>query len=160
MATTGVWYHVTVVKTGSTLSVYVNGVLEATTAFGAFTDTHTANLRIGSYAGEGAYLNGQVDEVELFNRALSGAEIQALYNAGSGGKLKPPGAGGSLTPGLVASVIWLTATAITPERSMPAAARFRAAPTRPIRRARRGRAPPCSTPLTGGYTWTVTSAPT
>jgi hypothetical protein len=90
MATPGVWYHVAAVKTGSSLSVYVNGVLEATTALGTFADAQMANLRIGSYAAEGSYLNGQVDEVELFNRALSGAEIQALYNAGSGGKLKAP----------------------------------------------------------------------
>ncbi len=33
---------------------------------------------------------GLIDEVDLFNRALSPAEIQAIYNAGSAGKCVPP----------------------------------------------------------------------
>ena len=35
------------------------------------------------------YFNGQLDEIEIHNRALSAAEIQAIYNAGSAGKAKP-----------------------------------------------------------------------
>src|SRR5262249_52678619 len=34
---------------------------------------------------------GSIDEVELFNRALSPSEIQSILNAGSAGKCKPPG---------------------------------------------------------------------
>ena len=34
----------------------------------------------------GRYLNGLMDEVEIYNRALSAAEIQAIFNAGSAGK--------------------------------------------------------------------------
>ena len=32
---------------------------------------------------------GPIDEVEIFNRALSASEIQAIDNAGSAGKCKP-----------------------------------------------------------------------
>jgi hypothetical protein len=35
------------------------------------------------------YFKGQIDEIEVFNRALSASEIQAIYNAGSAGKAKP-----------------------------------------------------------------------
>ena len=36
------------------------------------------------------HFGGIIDEVELFNRALSDAEIKAIYDAGSAGKAKPP----------------------------------------------------------------------
>ena len=32
---------------------------------------------------------GVIDEVEIFNRALSAAEVEAIYDAGSAGKIKP-----------------------------------------------------------------------
>ncbi len=35
------------------------------------------------------FFNGQIDEIEIFNRALSASEIQAIFNAGSAGKAKP-----------------------------------------------------------------------
>ena len=34
------------------------------------------------------FWNGLIDEVEVFNRALSDSEIQAIYSAGSAGKAK------------------------------------------------------------------------
>ena len=34
------------------------------------------------------FWNGLIDEVEVFNRALSDSEIQAIYSAGSAGKCK------------------------------------------------------------------------
>lgn len=40
------------------------------------------------YANGGRFWNGRLDEVEIFNRALSPAEIQAIYNTGSFGKCK------------------------------------------------------------------------
>jgi uncharacterized repeat protein (TIGR01451 family) len=86
VATTGVWYHVTAVKTSSTISIYVNGVKETTTSLGPFTDTHAASLKIGASAREGSYLNGLVDEAEVFNRALSDVEIATIYNASAQGK--------------------------------------------------------------------------
>src|SRR4029077_12255512 len=35
------------------------------------------------------FFGGQIDEVEVFSRALSATEVQAIYNAGSAGKAKP-----------------------------------------------------------------------
>ena len=44
---------------------------------------------LGSFDNRGFYLNGRIDEVELFvGRALIDSEIQAIYNAGSAGKCK------------------------------------------------------------------------
>ena len=91
-ATLGAWFHVTAVKSSAEIAIYINGVKEDSKSTPAFTDTHTANLRIGSYVLEDAHLNGLIDEVEIFNRSLSALEIQAIYLAGSAGKCKnrPP----------------------------------------------------------------------
>ena len=37
----------------------------------------------------GKNFNGEIDEVELYNRALSGVEIKAIFEAGTDGKCKP-----------------------------------------------------------------------
>lgn len=89
--TAGIWYFVAGVKTATQISLYVNGNLENTTQLGPFTDTNSTDLLFGakdSQDMEGAYLNGLVDEVELFNRALAPSEISAIYNAGHAGKCK------------------------------------------------------------------------
>jgi hypothetical protein len=91
--TTGVWNHIAAVKTASTIAIYVNGMHEATTALEPFTDTHLVNLKLGAYApdfGEGAFFHGRMDEAQIYNRALSAAEIQDFINqpptAGAGGQ--------------------------------------------------------------------------
>lgn len=53
----------------------------------------TAGARIGARPdteglGGAVSLNGCLDELEIFKRALTPAEIQAIYNAGSAGKCK------------------------------------------------------------------------
>lgn len=93
VAVPNTWYHVAAVKTNDAygfqmLTIYVNGVAEASTPQSGFADSNVANLRIGSYIQEGAFLSGSVDEVELFNRALSPTEILSIYNAGHAGKCK------------------------------------------------------------------------
>jgi hypothetical protein len=88
-AVTGVWYHVAAVKSSDGFVIYVNGVLEdERSTVPSFNDTNSANLRIGSYPLEGAHLNGLVDEVQIYNRALSGEQIQAIYESGCAGMCK------------------------------------------------------------------------
>jgi len=80
------WYHVAVTYDGTTLKLYLNGQLEnskTTTSLNTVLDSNglTIGLRPGS-----ATWDGQIDEVEIFNRALSQSEIQAVFNAGALGK--------------------------------------------------------------------------
>ena len=75
----------------------MNGVLEGAKAEAPFTDTHSANLRIGSTLGEGANLDGLVDEIDLYDRPLSSAEIQAIFDAGIEGKPRPMTPRGTLS---------------------------------------------------------------
>jgi concanavalin A-like lectin/glucanase superfamily protein/Big-like domain-containing protein/Kelch motif protein len=115
VATTGAWYHVTAVKASGVISLYVNGSLETSRPLGApFLDTNSTDLLIGSsvLGGGSAYLNGRIDEVELFDRALSPVEIQAIYNAGTAGKCKPTTVGvtSSADPSLLGQSVTFTAT--------------------------------------------------
>ncbi|MCX6902525.1 MAG: hypothetical protein NTW03_03425, partial [Verrucomicrobia bacterium] len=85
----GVWYHVAAVKSASSFSIYVNGVAEQTKPLPAFTDTDTVDLLLGANGTDGAYLNGMMDEVLLFHRALASNEIAALFAANTAGLCKP-----------------------------------------------------------------------
>jgi prepilin-type N-terminal cleavage/methylation domain-containing protein len=75
---TNSWYHLTVTYDGSLASIYVNGVLVSTSSGNIIPSN--ANVNIGSIAGFSSW-TGYIDDVRLYNRALSAAEIQALYNA-------------------------------------------------------------------------------
>lgn len=89
VATTGVWYHVAAVKSATSFSIYVNGQLQdSRSPVPNFLDTHSGPLRIGSNALEGAHLNGLIDEVGLYDRALSAGEIQGIFLAGGQEKCK------------------------------------------------------------------------
>jgi Concanavalin A-like lectin/glucanases superfamily len=84
-----VWFHVAAVKSGIGFALYVDGKQEdARAPLPAFVDTNSTNLRVGSYLLQSANLNGLVDEVELFKRALTGAEIQAIFEAGRAAKCR------------------------------------------------------------------------
>ena len=73
------------------LNAYVNGVLVRSATFlGSLARTmNAAPLSIGAEgAGSGAVFKGVIDEVSLYNRALSPAEVTAMYAAGSAGKCR------------------------------------------------------------------------
>jgi len=86
----GKFHHVAGVFDGTSIRIYLDGVLQNVTPLGSATYVdNNRDLYIGAAWGGGSPqrgFNGLVDEVELFNRALSQAEIQALYNASSAGK--------------------------------------------------------------------------
>lgn len=95
---TGAWTHVAGVFDGTThaLDVYVNGVLHNGPA--AIDNSVSAPLVNNNPVLIGAgdlgsdsrdFFDGRIDEVELFNKALSGSEVLALFNAGGSGKVAP-----------------------------------------------------------------------
>jgi Concanavalin A-like lectin/glucanases superfamily/Immunoglobulin domain len=80
-------------KTTGTAVLYRNGVLVQTANLGIFTpqtgfDFSMGNKPTGSFAGN--YFQGEVDELTIYNRALSSNEITAIYDAGSVGKCMTP----------------------------------------------------------------------
>jgi hypothetical protein len=72
-APTGTWVHLTFVGTSSGVCLYVNGVFQESNSGGI----DCPMGYIGKSAG-GDYLKGKLDEVKIYNRALSAGEIAAL----------------------------------------------------------------------------------
>lgn len=77
----GTWYYVVATYDGSTLRLYVNGSLEASAASSVSMSDTTAPLRIAASAGGGSNFNGTIDDVAIYNVALTAAQIQAHYDA-------------------------------------------------------------------------------
>jgi len=81
--TIGNWYHLAGTYDGQNLSFYVDGVLDSTLNAGSVvTYTGSAPLMIGStlntdHHDKGVF-NGPIDEVRIYNRALSESEIYDL----------------------------------------------------------------------------------
>jgi hypothetical protein len=89
VAATGTWYHVAAVRSATAFSLYVNGELQdSRSPVPSFLDTGSGTLRLGANAIEGAHLNGLLDEVAIYRRALSATEIQGIFLAGGRGKCK------------------------------------------------------------------------
>lgn len=89
----GNFHFITGTWDGSTIRLYVDGTLQGTQAL-ATPANNTRPLNIGFAAGAGTpqrFFRGVVDELEVFNRALSESEIRSIFNAGSAGKCKSAG---------------------------------------------------------------------
>lgn len=78
------WYHGAVVYNGTTLKVYLNGVEDGTENYSAEPADGSGDAYIGGNTATHIF-NGKITEVAIFNRALTLAEIQDIYNYGLSG---------------------------------------------------------------------------
>ncbi|MDO8566997.1 MAG: LamG domain-containing protein [bacterium] len=93
------WHHVAFTKSGSTLSLYIDGVLEdSDTDTTNTTTTNNSLLYVGMRGATSFPLTGNVDDIRIYSRALSAAEVLNLYNVG---KAKANVSPTFLTDGLV-----------------------------------------------------------
>lgn len=90
---TGDWMHIAVSvdrESSTGIRFYVNGsqvaTFDPTTKTGSL--VNAAPLDLARHSGGGSLFRGLLDEVEIFHRALSGAEIQSIYRAEEHGKCK------------------------------------------------------------------------
>jgi hypothetical protein len=74
------WTHLAGTYDGTTMRLYVNGVQVSSQAQTGLIQTSTAALTMGGDALHGQYFAGLIDEVRIYNRALSVAEIQSDMN--------------------------------------------------------------------------------
>jgi glucose/arabinose dehydrogenase len=98
------WTHLASTYDGANLRVYVNGALAGTTAVTGAVGATTSPLRIGGNAVWGEYFNGLIDEVRVYNRALSAAEVQSDMNT-------------AVAPGFAAAAAPLSAAVMSADTS-------------------------------------------
>lgn len=91
------WHHLVGVHNGTNVLLYVDGILQTTQANTASIDNDNVDLWIGDRSDGGVLpFDGQIDDVRIYNRALSSTEIETLY------KSERKRIGGNLANGLVA----------------------------------------------------------
>ena len=89
----GVWTHVVWVSTGSAYLLYTNGVAAAFTVsqgsnnglwFGGVSGLQNGRIGVLTRTSTVAHFAGAIDDVRLYNRALTAGEVQKLWNGGRG----------------------------------------------------------------------------
>jgi hypothetical protein len=97
------WTHLAATYDGAVLRLYVNGTLAGSLSRAGSIDASAGPLRIGGNSLWGEWFNGRIDEVRVYNRALSQGEIQTDMNTPVGSPerlLGEPAAGGAPPLGL------------------------------------------------------------
>jgi hypothetical protein len=121
-----IWSHLASTYDGVTLRLYVNGAQVATKSVSGSIRVTADALTFGSDPFYGQYLSGRIDDIRIYNRSLTAAEIQADMNTPVGSPpptatLTPtPSATGTFTPTPTATATATpTATATATPTSTP-----------------------------------------
>lgn len=90
------WRHVAVTydQASGAAALFVDGAVVTQTNLGSFTPRTTGNLYLGyrppgNYPGSGLRFTGWMDEVAVYRRALSPAELRCVMRGGPNGKFPP-----------------------------------------------------------------------
>jgi hypothetical protein len=75
------WTHLAATNDGSVLRLYRNGVLTSSAAVTGAPVASTGTLQLGASRVSGENFSGKLDDARVYNRALSAAEVLALFNA-------------------------------------------------------------------------------
>jgi len=78
--TTNTWTHLAGTYDGATLRLHVNGVQVSSRAQTGPIAVSTNPLQIGGDTIYGQYFQGKIDEIRIYNRALSPTQIQSDMN--------------------------------------------------------------------------------
>lgn len=83
------WSHVAVTFDGTTSKIYINGVEDNSATYSPLQiNSNTTELQIGAKYGNNRW-TGDLDEIRLYKRALSGSEIASLANPSQNLRLMP-----------------------------------------------------------------------
>src|SRR3989344_4613154 len=78
--TDGVWHNLCMARSGTVKTLYGDGALKSTSTVSG-TAVSTTNLIIGKSNNGAAIFNGSIDEVMIWNRALSASEILSINSS-------------------------------------------------------------------------------
>jgi hypothetical protein len=93
LAMVDTWNHVaaTYDRASGLATLYLNGAISVQTNLGSFTPGTRGDLYLGGAAGgTSSYFEGALDEMSLYSRALTTAEVRAIFRAGAAGKCPVP----------------------------------------------------------------------
>ena len=76
----GAWHHIVATFNGTTSKMFVDSIDKATTSWTGSIPSTSVNLRIGYGTYYPNYFNGTMDEVQIWNRALTAEEVQEDFN--------------------------------------------------------------------------------
>ncbi len=77
------WYHITVTRNGDIAKVFINGVLDNSGSYDFVPVSNPNPLNVAWGDGEyysSRHFDGLIDEVKIYNKALSSSEIESDYN--------------------------------------------------------------------------------
>jgi hypothetical protein len=101
-----VWTHLAASWDGATLRLYLNGTEAGSVAVGSTLAASTGPLSIGGNGIWGEYFKGLIDEVRVYDRALSAVEIQSdMQRAVSSGGGAPPDTTPPSAPGTLSTTV-------------------------------------------------------
>jgi len=106
----GVWQHFCCVYDGAFLRIYQNGISIGTPVANTGNVVTNANkLQIGAYGESGLYWTGRLDNVQVWNRALSADEVRLLYASPFCNVVRPVTwvSSGVIPPASISPVLWM-----------------------------------------------------
>ena len=95
------WYHGVITHNQTTMSWYIDGILDSQTTRTETIQNNNDSLRIGRFDRNAWSWTGLIDDVRIYNRALSADEIKRLYRIGATLKINTSINNDSLANGLV-----------------------------------------------------------
>lgn len=76
------WYQAVGTYDGSTIKLYINGVLQpGSLSYVATPTTSAGGIRVGRRWDNAEYINGKINVAKIYNRALTDAEVEINFNA-------------------------------------------------------------------------------
>ena len=81
LLTANAWHFVSVTFDNGNISLYIDGNLNKNSSYTSNISYSSPYVYIGRYPGSAYWFNGSLDDVMIFNRSLSAAEILSIYNA-------------------------------------------------------------------------------
>ena len=77
------WHHIALTKSGATTKLYIDAVDRTGTVTDATMESNSSALHIGAESPvAGEEFKGTIDEIRVYNRAITPAEVFQLYRAG------------------------------------------------------------------------------
>jgi hypothetical protein len=76
---TGKWSHIVGVYNGANVIIYINGVNKGSDIMTGTTGSNGSAFQISGYLGANEVVAGLVDEVTIWNKGLTAAEVQTVY---------------------------------------------------------------------------------